>query len=57
MTGAFALGKVPNFGSLAYVTDYYGELHPLHGAALVGNEPLASPPLLGLLEADLEVLA
>jgi hypothetical protein len=42
--GAFTLGQVLNFGSLVYVTDCYGELHPLHGAASVGNKPQASPP-------------
>jgi hypothetical protein len=43
---AYALGQVLNFGSLAYVVDYYGELHLLHGAAMVGNEPpVLSPPL------------
>jgi hypothetical protein len=57
MADAFAPGQVLNFGSLAYITDYYGELRPLHGVAPVSNEPLASPPLLRLLGADLEVLA
>ena len=56
-TDAFAPGQVLNFGSLAYVTDYYTELCPLHEAVLAGNKPLVSPPLLGLLGADLEVLA
>ena len=55
--GAFASGQVLNFGSLAYVTDCYGKLCPLDRAASVGNELLASPPLPGLLGADLEVLA
>jgi hypothetical protein len=41
---AFTLGQVLNFGSLAYITDYYSELHPLHEAMLVGKEPLAAPP-------------
>jgi hypothetical protein len=41
----------------SYITDYYSELRPLHGAVLVGNEPPVLPPLLGLLGADLEVLA
>jgi hypothetical protein len=41
---------------LAYVVDRHSELRPLHGAALVGNEPPASPPPPGLLGADLEVL-
>jgi hypothetical protein len=36
--GAFALGQVLNFGSLAYITDCYGELCPLNGATPVGNE-------------------
>ena len=38
--GAFALGQVLNFGSLAYIADYYGELCPLHGTAPVGYVPL-----------------
>ena len=54
--GAFALGEVLNFGSLACITDCYGELLPLHGAAPVGNEPPASPPPLESSRADLEVL-
>jgi hypothetical protein len=57
IAGAFALGQVLNFGSLAYVSDCYGELRPLNGAALMGNELSVLPPLLGLLGADLEVLA
>jgi hypothetical protein len=57
MGGAFALGQVFNFRSLAYVADCYGELCPLHEVVSVGNEPLALPPPLGLLGADLEVLA
>ena len=56
-SGAFALGQVLNFGSLAYVTDCYGELCPLNGAAPVGNELSAAAPLSGLLEADHKVLA
>ena len=55
--GAFALGQVLNFGSLAYVADCYNELRQLHGAALASTEPPTSPTLLGLLGADLEVLA
>jgi hypothetical protein len=55
--GAFALGQVLNFWSLAYVAEYYGELRPLEGAALAGNEPPASPPPPCLLGADLEFLA
>ena len=39
VAGAFAPGQVLNFGSLAYVTDCYSELRPLHGAAPVGNKP------------------
>ena len=35
--GAFALGEVLNFGSLAYIADCYGELHPLHGATSLGQ--------------------
>ena len=57
VVGAFALGQVLNFGSLAYITDCYSELHPLHGAMPVGNELPAPPPLPGLLGADLNVLA
>jgi hypothetical protein len=57
MASAFALGQVLNFGSLVYIADCYGELHPLHGAALVGNEPSMLPPPLGLLGVDLEVQA
>jgi hypothetical protein len=57
MADAFALGQIFKFGSLAYVADCYGELCPLHGAASVGNEPLALPPPPGLLGANLEVLA
>ena len=56
-TGAFTLSQVLNFGSLAYITNFYGELHPLHGAIPVGNEPPTQPPLLGLLGTDIEVLA
>ena len=55
--GAFALGQVLNFGSLAYVADCYGELRPLHGVVPAGNESRVSPPLPGLLGVDLEVLA
>jgi hypothetical protein len=55
--GAFALGQVLNFGSLAYVTDCYDELRPLHGVAPVVSEPPASPTPPGLLGAYLEVLA
>jgi hypothetical protein len=57
MASAFALGQVLNFGSLAYITDCYCELHPLHRATPAGNEPLASPPLRGLLGVVLEVPA
>jgi hypothetical protein len=57
MASAFAPGLVLKFGSLAYVTDCHGELRPLHGATPTGNEPLVSTPLLGLLGADLKVLA
>jgi hypothetical protein len=53
----FAPGQVLNFGSLAYVADYYCELRQLNGAAPVGNKLLAPPPPPGLLGADLEVLA
>jgi hypothetical protein len=37
--------------------DCYGELHPLHEAAPVGNEPPASPPPPGPSRANLEVQA
>jgi hypothetical protein len=57
MAGAFTLGLVLNFGSLAYVPDYYDERRPLHVATPAGSEPPTSPTLLGLLGADLEVLA
>jgi hypothetical protein len=57
ITGAFALGQVLNFGSLAYIADCYGELCPLNGAAPVGNELQVPSPPLGLLGGDLEVLA
>ena len=57
MADAFAPSLVLNFGTLAYVADCYGELCPLHGATLAGNESLGSPPPLGLLGADLTVLA
>ena len=53
----FALGQVLNFGTLTYVADCYGELCLLNGAVPVGNEPPVSPPSLGLLGEDLEVLA
>ena len=56
-TGAFALGQVLNFGSLAYIIDYHGELCSLNGAAPAGNELPTPPPLPGLLGVDLEVLA
>ena len=55
--GAFALGQVLNFGSLAYIADCYGELRSFDEAALVSNKLPTSPPLLGLLGADLKVLA
>ena len=54
---AFAPRQILNFGSLAYIADCYGELHPLHGAAPVGNGPSVPPPPPGLLGVDLEVLA
>ena len=57
VVGAFALGQVLNFGSLAYVAHCYGELHPLHGATSVGNKSTEPPPPQGYLGADLEVLA
>jgi hypothetical protein len=57
IVGAFASGQVLNFGSLAYVTECYGELHPFNGATLASNELSVPPPPLVLLGADLEVLA
>jgi hypothetical protein len=54
---AFAPGQVLNFGSLAYVADYYGELCALHRAAPAGNEPPTLPPPLRLLGAYLKDLA
>jgi hypothetical protein len=57
VAGTFTPGQVLNFGSLAYIADCYGELRPLHGAALVGNKRSVPPPPLGLLGANLEVLA
>ena len=54
---AFAPGQVLNFGSLAYVIDCYGKLCPLNRVMLVDNELSTSPPPLGLLGADLKVLA
>jgi hypothetical protein len=57
MAGAFALGQVLNFGCLAYMTDCYGKLHPLNEVPPVGNEPRVLPKPLGLLGANLEVLA
>ena len=55
--GAFVLGQVLNIGSLTYVTDCYGELHPLNRAASASNELPALPRPSGLLGADLKVLA
>jgi hypothetical protein len=55
--GAFALSRVLNFGTLAYVADCYGELRLLHGVAPVGIEPPISPPSPGPSRTDLEVLA
>jgi hypothetical protein len=40
---AFALGEVLNFGSLAYVTNCYDELCPLHKVAPTGNKPPTCP--------------
>jgi hypothetical protein len=56
VTGAGGASQVLNFGSLAYVANCYGELHPLKEATSVDNEsPALSPPLI-LLGADLKVL-
>ena len=57
MADAFAPGQVLNFGSQAYIVDCYGELRSLDRAALVSGELPTPPPPLGLLGADLEVLA
>ena len=57
IAGAFTSGQVFNFGNLAYVTNYYGELRPLHRATPAGSKPPVSPPPPRLLGADLEVLA
>jgi hypothetical protein len=54
---AFALDQVLNFGSLAYIPNCYGELCPLNGVALTSNELPTSPPSLGLLGVNLEILA
>ena len=54
---SFAPGQVLSFGSLAYIADYTGELHPLNETAPVDNESPASYPSSGLLGVDLEVLA
>ena len=37
VASTFALGQVFNFGSLAYITDYYSELHLLHGVTPASN--------------------
>jgi hypothetical protein len=47
MASTFTLGQVLHFGSQAYVTDYYGELHLLNGFALVESELPALPPPSG----------
>jgi hypothetical protein len=41
IAGTNTLGQVLNFGSLAYVTDCYGEFHPLDGVAPAGNEQIS----------------
>jgi hypothetical protein len=51
--GAFILGQVLNFGSLAYIADCYSKLHPLMETMPADNESLASCPPPGLLGADL----
>jgi hypothetical protein len=50
---AFALGQVLHFGSLAYITVYYNELHSLNGLAPVHSEFLAPPPPPGSPGTDL----
>ena len=42
---------------MAYIADCYGELRSLNGAVLMGNELPTPPSSLGLMGADLEVLA
>jgi hypothetical protein len=39
VAGAFTLGQVLSFGSLAYIADYYGKLRPLHRTMSVSYEP------------------
>ena len=55
--GAFTLGQILNFGSLAYITDYHGELHLLNGDTPVDCVFLVLPLLLGSLRIDLKALA
>jgi hypothetical protein len=56
-TGAFVLGQVPNFGSMAYIANHSGELHPLKETTSVNNTSSALYPKLDPLGADLKVLA
>lgn len=53
--GTFIPSQVLNFGSLAYVANFYIKLHHLKETALVDNESLASCPPSILLGADLKV--
>jgi hypothetical protein len=57
IAGAFTLGQVLNFRSLAYITECYGELRPLNRATPASSKLSVPPPPLVLLGADLEVLA
>jgi hypothetical protein len=38
--GVHLQSQVLNFGSLAYIADYYGELHPFKEAKPMDNESL-----------------
>jgi hypothetical protein len=42
MAGAFTLGQVLNFGSLAYVDDRYGKHHPRSEAAPVSHPKISN---------------
>jgi len=55
--GSFVPVQVHSFGSLGYVTNYNDELHPLEESPSKDNESPASYPPLGLLGANMEVLA
>lgn len=55
--GSFAPSQVLSFGSLDNVADYNSEFHPHEENLSYDNESRASYTPLGLLGADLEVLA